>query len=93
MEEEKVVNLLMEIKGDVGSIKSELVYMKQLSDLGDANIRKETQKLEARVAAVEKKLDALDGRAGTTALKWLGIIGSGILSILLGYIAIKLGLK
>lgn len=93
MEEEKIINLLMEIKGDVGSIKGELNYMKQLSEIGDASLRKDIQKLDGRLSDVEAKVEVLDKKAGTVALKWLGLIGGGILTILLGFIAVKLGLK
>lgn len=93
MDDEKVINLLMEIKGDVGSIKGELQYLKQLSEIGDANLRKDLNELKTRVEAVERKAEALDKKAGNAALKWLGVIAGGIVTILLGYIAVKLGLK
>ena len=51
------------------------------------------KKLESDVEWLVKASHSLDKRTGETALKWLGIIGGGIISILLGYIAIKVGLK
>ena len=51
------------------------------------------KKLESEVEWLVKTSHNLDKRTGETALKWLGIIGGGIISILLGYIAIKVGLK
>lgn len=51
------------------------------------------KKLESDVEWLVKASHNLDKRTGETALKWLGIIGGGIISILLGYIAIKVGLK
>ena len=51
------------------------------------------KKLESDVDWLVKVSHALDKRTGETALRWIGIIGGGIISILLGYIALKVGLK
>lgn len=60
----------------------------------------QTQLQEYRLSVLEKQqkemyisLSKLESRAGDTALKWLGIIGSGIVTILLGFIAVRVGLK
>lgn len=60
----------------------------------------QTQLQEYRLSVLEKQqkemhisLSKLESRAGDTALKWLGIIGGGIVTILLGFIAVRLGLK
>ena len=60
----------------------------------------QTQLQEYRISVVEQDLKELqtdvielDKRAGNTALKWIGIIGSSIVALLLGYIAVKVGLK
>lgn len=51
------------------------------------------KKLEGDVEWLVKASHNLEKKTGETALRWLGIIGSGIISILLGYIAIKVGIK
>ena len=64
------------------------------------DIVSQTQLQEFRIKQLEdvvkentRKLTALEKQAGNTALKWLGIIGSGIITLLLGFIAVKLGMK
>lgn len=44
------------------------------------------EKLQERVIALERK-------DGDKALKWFYVIGAGIITIMLGYIAVKVGLK
>lgn len=65
-----------------------------------ADLITQTQLQEYRLSVVEKKLAEtagqvmkLDKRNGDTAIRWLGVIVSGIMSVLIGYIAIKVGLK
>lgn len=60
----------------------------------------QTQIQEHRLEQCEKTIEDLKGRvhvlergAGDTALKVTGIIGTGIVTMLLGYIAVKLGIK
>ena len=60
----------------------------------------QTQLQEYRISVVEQDLKdlqtdviELDKRAGNTALKWIGIIGSAVITLLLGFIAVKVGLK
>lgn len=64
------------------------------------DIVSQTQLQEFRIKQLEdvvkentRKLTALEKQAGNTALKWLGIIGAGIITLLLGFIAVKLGMK
>ena len=63
-------------------------------------IMSQTQLQEYRINVLEKQvkemhdiLTRLENAAGNTALKWLGIIGAGVVTILLSFIAVKLGLK
>ena len=65
-----------------------------------ADLITQTQLQEYRLSVVEKKLaetaekvTKLDKRNGDTAIRWLGIIVSGIMTVLISYIAIKVGLK
>lgn len=65
-----------------------------------ADLITQTQLQEYRLSVVEKKQEEtarqvmkLDKRNGDTAIRWLGVIVSGIMSVLIGYIAIKVGLK
>lgn len=65
-----------------------------------ADLVTQTQIQEFRLSAVERavkvleeKVESIDKRAGNTALKWLGLIGGGIMTILLSFIAVKVGLK
>lgn len=65
-----------------------------------ADLITQTQLQEYRLSVVEKKQEEtarqvmkIDKRNGDTAIRWLGVIVSGIMSILIGYIAIKIGLK
>lgn len=60
----------------------------------------QTQLQEYRLSVVEKKqaetaekVFKLDKRNGDTAIRWLGVIVSGIMTVLISYIAIKVGLK
>ena len=81
------------------------VFDKRLSTI-EAKIDKltelvtQTQLQEYRITVIEDSVKELkdtvielDKRAGNTALKWIGIIGGGIVTILLGFIAFKVGLK
>lgn len=65
-----------------------------------ADLITQTQLQEYRLSVVEKKLAEterqvmkLDKRNGDTAIRWLGVIVSGIMTVLISYIAIKVGLK
>lgn len=65
-----------------------------------ADLITQTQLQEYRLSVVEKKQEEtarqvmkLDKRNGDTAIRWLGVIVSGIMTILISYIAIKVGLK
>lgn len=60
----------------------------------------QTQLQEYRISVVEQDVKEiqeavieLDKRAGNTALKWLSMIATTIVTILLGFIAVKVGLK
>lgn len=65
-----------------------------------ADLITQTQLQEYRLSVVENKLAEtsrqvmkLDKRNGDTAIRWLGVIVSGIMTVLISYIAIKVGLK
>lgn len=65
-----------------------------------ADLITQTQLQEYRLSVVENKLaetarqvTKLDKRNGDTAIRWLGVIVSGIMTVLISYIAIKVGLK
>lgn len=65
-----------------------------------ADLITQTQLQEYRLSIVEKKLaetaekvSKLDRKNGDVAVKWLGVIASGIMTVLISYIAVKVGLK
>lgn len=65
-----------------------------------ADLITQTQLQEYRLSVVEKKLaetaekvTKLDKRSGDVAVKWLGVIATGIMTVLVSYIAVKVGLK
>lgn len=65
-----------------------------------ADLITQTQLQEYRLSVVEKELGKttekvlkLDKKNGDTAIRWLGVIASGITTVLISYIAIKVGLK
>lgn len=65
-----------------------------------ADLIAQTQLQEYRLSVVEKelgknteKLLKLDKKSGDAAIRWLGVIASGITTVLISYIAIKIGLK
>lgn len=65
-----------------------------------ADLITQTQLQEYRLSVVEKKQEEtarqvmkLDKRNGDTAIRWLGVIVSGIMTVLISYIAVKVGLK
>lgn len=65
-----------------------------------ADLITQTQLQEYRLSVVEKKQEEtagqvmkLDKRNGDTAIRWLGVIVSGIMTVLISYVAIKVGLK
>lgn len=65
-----------------------------------ADLITQTQLQEYRISVVEKnqaataeKVLKLDKRNGDTAIRWLGVIVSGIMTVLISYIAVKVGLK
>lgn len=65
-----------------------------------ADLITQTQLQEYRLSVVENKLAEtsrqvmkLDKKNGDTAIRWLGVIASGIMTVLISYIAIKVGLK
>lgn len=84
---------------------SDELVEKRLSDIEDkidrlTEIMSQTQLQEYRINVLEKQtkemhdlLLKLENAAGNTALKWLGIIGAGVVTILLSFIAAKIGLK
>lgn len=89
----------------MGTRENEDVFEKRLSTI-ETKIDKltelvtQTQLQEYRISVVEEGLKDLqdavieiDKRAGNTALKWIGIIGTTLVTILLGFIAVKVGLK
>ena len=48
---------------------------------------------EADIKTLKESIMRLEKSAGDKALKWLGVIASGILTVLIGFIAVKIGLK
>ena len=89
----------------MGTRENEDVFEKRLSSI-ETKIDKltevvtQTQLQEYRISVVEEGLKdlqdtviELDKRAGNTALKWVGIVGTTLVTILVGFIAVKVGLK
>ena len=85
MNEELVEKRLSDLEGKIDRVL-EIVSQTQLQE-------HRLKVLEADMEKAKDRLIGLEMRAGNSALKWLGIIGAGIVTILLGYIAVKVGLK
>ena len=91
-------NKNLEMEQDKG-LESRLVTIeKKIDKLAD--LITQTQLQEYRLSVVEKELGKntekvlkLDKKSGDTAIRWLGVIASGITTVLISYIAIKVGLK
>lgn len=49
--------------------------------------------LEKEIMTIKPEIIKLQKSPGDVALKWLGIIGAGVATILLSFIAAKIGLK
>ena len=85
MNEELVEKRLKDIENKLDKLM-ELVTQTQLQEYRISVAERSVKDLSAKVTVLEK-------RNGETAIKWFTIIGGGIVTILLGYIALKLGLK
>ena len=85
MNEELVEKRLKDIESKLDKLM-ELVTQTQLQEYRISVAEKSVKDLSAKVTVLEK-------RNGETAIKWFTIIGGGIVTILLGFIAVKLGLK
>lgn len=84
---------------------NEELVEKRLSDIEDKidkimDIVSQTQLQEYRIKALETqnkdvntRLSVLEKQAGNVALKIVAFVGGGIGTILLGFIAVKVGLK
>ena len=49
--------------------------------------------LEKEIMTIKPEITKLQKSPGDVALKWLGIIGTGVVTILLSFIAVKIGLR
>nr|DAI76323.1 MAG TPA: hypothetical protein [Caudoviricetes sp.] len=49
--------------------------------------------MEKELGKTTEKVLKLDKKSGDAAIRWLGLIASGITTVLISYIAIKVGLK
>ena len=85
MNEELVEKRLKDIENKLDKLM-ELVTQTQLQEYRISVAEKSVKDLSAKVTVLEK-------RNGEAAIKWFTMIGGGIVTILLGYIAVKLGLK
>ncbi|MBQ9238469.1 MAG: hypothetical protein IJ191_04030 [Treponema sp.] len=92
MDNETIVYRLDKIDKQLSELV-ELSKQTALQEVRIAQVEKDTHNLQNDISDVKLKVGALEKRGGDIALKWVGIIGGGIVSILLGYIAIRLGLK
>jgi DNA repair ATPase RecN len=77
-----VTETLMEIREKVSSIQTQMQHVSARLD-GKSNDIKE----------IEKRLDVLEKRHDETYAKWFDYIVKSIMTILLGYLALRLGLK
>jgi chromosome segregation ATPase len=73
---------LMEIREKVSAIQTELQHVSSRLE-GKSNDLKE----------LEKRVDALERAKGDSASVWFDYIVKGIMTLLLGYLAVRLGLK
>lgn len=71
---------------------------KKIDKLADLITQTQLQKyrlsvVENKLAETSRQVMKLDKKNGDTAIRWLGVIASGIMTVLISYIAIKVGLK
>ncbi len=85
MNEELVEKRLTDIEKKIDRL-TEIMSQTQLQEYRIGVVEKQVQEMNATLVNLEKA-------AGNTAMKWLGIIGGGIVTILLSFIAVRLGLK
>lgn len=85
MNEELVEKRLTDIETKIDRL-TEIMSQTQLQEYRIGVVEKQVQEMNASLVNLEKA-------AGNTAMKWLGIIGGGIVTILLSFIAVRLGLK
>lgn len=92
MNEETVLYRLDSIDKQLAELV-ELSKQTALQEVRIAQTEKDIRMVQDDVVGIKNKISTIEKRNGDLALKWIGIIGSGIVSILLGYVAIKIGLK
>ena len=92
MNEETVLYRLDNIDKQLSELV-ELSKQTALQEVRIAQTEKDVRDLQNDLLAIRNKVSALEKRGGDIALKWAGIIGGGILTILLGFMAMRLGLK
>ena len=92
MNEETVLYRLDSIDKQLAELV-ELSKQTALQEVRIAQTEKDIRMVQEDVAGIKNKISTIEKRNGDLALKWIGIIGSGVVSILLGYVAIKIGLK
>lgn len=92
MNEETVLYRLDSIDKQLAELV-ELSKQTALQEVRIAQTEKDIRMVQDDVAGIKNKISTLEKHNGDLALKWIGIIGSGVVSILLGYVAIKIGLK
>jgi len=85
MNEELVEKRLSDLEGKIDKV-IEIVSQTQLQEY-------RIKALETLIKDVNTRLTMLEKQAGNMALKIVAFIGGGIGTILLGFIAVKVGLK
>lgn len=92
MNEETVLYRLDSIDKQLAELV-ELSKQTALQEVRIAQTEKDIRMVQDDVEGIKNKISTIEKRNGDLALKWIGIIGSGIVTILLSYVAIKIGLK
>ena len=57
------------------------------------NLCRRMDERKAEIDSLDKRVDALEKASGNTALQWLKYIGTGIISVVISFVAVKVGLK
>jgi len=93
MNEELVEKRLVDIEKKIDEIMK-ILSQTQIQEHRLKELEKDNDKIkDVTLPAIMDRLNKLENRAGSIAMKWLAWLAAAVGTILLGYIAVKVGLK
>jgi len=92
MNEELIENRLSTIEGKLDKL-AQLMEQTHLQEYRIAALEDANGKLMDKLSALDSRINMLEHKSGNLAMKVLAYIATGIGSILLGFIALRVGLK